>query len=113
MRVIVKTSTSESEILLRKEELVRYMAWRSPKTLEAYEHYFQAHGYAKTHDQLLKRIYEQDAHYVHEQEGRALSKEAYHAPVSSDRSQDTTPPSTEQGENGWARLLALGGKPHE
>ena len=112
MRVIVKTSTSEREILLRKEELVRYMAWRSPKTLEAYEHYFQAHGYAKTHDQLLKRIYEQDAHFVHEQEGRALPEEAYHAPVSSDRNQDTTYPSTEQEENGWARLLALGSKTH-
>ena len=113
MRVIVKTSTSESEILLRKEELVRYMAWRSPKTLEAYEHYFQAHGYAKTHDQLLKRIYEQDAHYVHDQEERELSEGQHHSPITSDRSQDTAHPTTEQEENGWARLLALGGKPHE
>lgn len=112
MRVIAETSASESEIVSRKEELVRYMAWRSPETLEAYEHYFQAQGYAKTHSRLLKRIYEQDSQYVHEQEGRALSEEAYHVPDSSDRNQVTMYPSTEEEEDGWAHLLALGGKTH-
>jgi hypothetical protein len=110
MRVIVEMATSQAEILVRKEELVRYMAWRSSETLKAYEHYFQAQGYVKTHDQLLKRLYEQDICYAKEQEEIA-SREVQRQPVVS-LNQNIDHTTTKRAENGWATLLALGGEPH-
>ena len=40
------------------------MAWRSPGTLEAYEHFFQAADHAQIQDQLFVRLYERDKQYL-------------------------------------------------
>ena len=42
IRFLYETAKTEVEIQAGKEDLVRYMAWRSPETLNAYNHYFQA-----------------------------------------------------------------------
>jgi len=103
MRVIVESSQNSEEVLRRKEELVRYMAWRSPETLKAYEHYFQAHNYAKTQDLLLQRL-------------NALNSETT-KPTSTVSSQPQMPASSVRStqknhdEYGWETLFALeGGK---
>jgi len=55
MRLIHETADTPGEVERRKEEMVRYMAWRSPDTLKAYEHYFQAIHHAQMQDVLHQR----------------------------------------------------------
>ena len=55
MREICETAKSAGEVERGKENLVRYMAWRSPDTLKAYEHHFQAQQHIKLQDQLHQR----------------------------------------------------------
>ncbi len=47
MRLIHEIANVPGEVERRKEEMVRYMAWCSPDTLKAYEHYFQAIHHAQ------------------------------------------------------------------
>lgn len=99
MREICETAKSAGEVERGKENLVRYMAWRSPDTLKAYEHHFQAQQHIQLQDQLHQRLYQKDRAYLQ-------------AAVSDTSSQTMLPtqpsgPSTEQPS--WERLLALGG----
>src|SRR5258708_24090407 len=64
MREICETAKSAGEVERGKENLVRYMAWRSPDTLKAYEHHFQAQQHIKLQDQLHQRLYERDNAYL-------------------------------------------------
>jgi integrase len=109
MRLIGETTTSAGELKLKQEELVRYMAWRNPDTLKAYEHVFTEIRHADTQDQLHKKWYEEDLRY--EQEGRDLAPQAL--AVKEPRTgpkdgQDTA----RQQPDGWGDFLALGGMNH-
>jgi integrase len=97
MRLIYETSATQAEIQRRQEELVRYMAWRSPATLEAYEHYFQARRHAEIQDQLHARIYAGDARYERQKGGTASGNTK----------------TAEGVQTGWDSLLALGGQRNE
>jgi integrase len=107
MRLIDETASGAEEIPLRKEELVRYMSWRSPETLNAYEHYFQAQNHARTHEQLLQRLYAQDTRY-REERAKASTREIYRQPPTLPK-QGTDHPARESIEEGWTTLLRLGG----
>jgi integrase len=56
MRLIHEVAETPGEVERRKEEMVRYMAWRSPDTLKAYEHYFQAIHHAQMQDILHQQF---------------------------------------------------------
>ncbi len=101
MRLIYETSATQAEVQRRQEELVRYMAWRSPATLEAYEHYFQAKRHTEIQDQFHARIYAADAHYKRQQPGAAQAAGAGRLG------------SPQASQNGWESLLALGGERDE
>lgn len=98
MRLIYETSATQAEVQRRQEELVRYMAWRSPATLEAYEHYFQARRHAEIQDELHARIYKGDARYTRPN-GRVRQKPSTEVP--------------DVARDGWESLLALGGQADE
>jgi integrase len=109
MRLICETTKSAGELKQKQEELVRYMAWRNPDTLKAYEHIFTEMRHADTQDQLHKRWYEQDLRY--EQESGDLASCSF--PVTEPRigpvdGQDTA----RQQPDGWGDFLALGGMTH-
>lgn len=99
MREICQTAKSAGEVERGKENLVRYMAWRSPDTLKAYEHHFQAQQHIQLQDQLHQRLYQKDRAYL----------QAAVSDTSSQTILSTQPsgPNTEQPS--WERLLALGG----
>ena len=101
MRLICEEAKASGEIERGKEALVRYMAWRSPKTLEAYEHYFQAADHAQIQDQLFLRLYERDRQYL-----ETSSK------TSAVPQQNLNGTGIKQEEQGWETLLALGGISH-
>jgi hypothetical protein len=89
---------------------VRYMAWRNPDTLNAYEHLFTEIRNADTQDQLHKKWYEEDLRY--QQESKDLASQPL--PVTEPRirpanSQDTA----RQQFDGWGDFLSLGGMTHE
>jgi len=80
------------------------MAWRSPETLRAYEHYFDAHHHAQIQDRLHAKWYEEDLHY----------EQALVPPTPTFPEPSETNPAIEQGSSseGWDSLLALGGMAH-
>ncbi len=107
MHVIAEAASSPEDLALRKEALVRYMAWRSPETLKAYEHALQLQNYTQMHEALLARLYEtvhtnvdtvQQADTAPCQEGTTSPRVA----SPSVQHEDVT--------DGWATLLALGGR---
>ena len=93
-----------------KEDLVRYMAWRSPETLQAYEHYFDDIRHAETQDQLYCKWYEEDLRY--EQTGVEASAETISVPSSSSASAKEQDTEVIESEYGWGTLLVLGGPAH-
>ncbi len=105
MRLIHETADSPGEVERRKEEMVRYMAWRSPDTLKAYEHYFQAIHHAQMQDVLHQRLDEKLKSYLAQahQKKTWLRKRASLPPQS-----DRNAPVSNQ-EVGWGDLLAVGG----
>lgn len=64
IRTIYETSSSEGEIQRRLRELIEYMKWRSPETLDSYQHYFDAQRHAEIHDIVIANIYSEDTKYL-------------------------------------------------
>ncbi len=107
MRLIYEIAALPGEVERRKEEMVRYMAWRSPDTLKAYEHYFQAIHHAQMQDVLHQQLDERLKTYM-EQAHRKRS------PV---RTKDTARVVQEASagtqEVGWGELLTFGGEGYD
>jgi integrase len=110
MRMIGETAQSASELKQKREELVRYMAWRNPDTLKAYEHVLSAMRHADTQDQLHKRWYEEDLQY--EQEGTISISPPIPAPEPRMKLVDEQDTDLQQSD-GWGDFLALGGMTHD
>ncbi len=109
MRLIGETTKSAGELKLKQEELVRYMAWRNPDTLKAYEHIFTEMQHADTQDQLHKKWYEEDLHYEQERKDLPSHPLAVTEPrMGPADGQDTA----RQQHDGWGDFLALGGMTH-
>lgn len=105
MRLIHEIAETPGEVERRKEEMVRYMAWRSPDTLKAYEHYFQAIHHAQMQDALHRQLDEKLKSYITQtQQARTSSQKRASRLTKSDRK---APVSNQ--EVGWGDLLAIGG----
>ena len=109
MRLIGETAQSAGELKQKREELVRYMAWRNPDTLKAYEHVLSDVRHADTQDQLHKRWYEEDREY--EREGSISGPPPIPAPLARMKPVDVQDADLQQSE-GWGDFLALGGMSH-
>ncbi|HYU73966.1 MAG TPA: site-specific integrase [Ktedonobacteraceae bacterium] len=113
MRMIVEEAKSSAEIVLRKEELVRYMAWRNPETLKTYENYFKSIGHYTVQDLVHEHLENDVQNYVKKQSNAVQRKESpknmIPQPFPSDdhglMSETTKLPHA----RGWEKLLALGG----
>lgn len=110
MLLIVEQTRSAGEFKQKREELVRYMAWRNPDTIKAYEHIFSDVRHANTQDQLHRKWYEADLRYETQGNLEVSSEPSPNrlVPVTSlDKKDTTTLPA--ESEHGWDVLLALGG----
>lgn len=107
MRLIAAQAKSASELKQKREELIRYMAWRSPETLKTYEHVFEGQCHMETQDRLHHKWYEEDLTY--EQSSLEVP-----SPVSSSAPVPPAPdsPTHQPDEGGWDSLLTLGGFSH-
>jgi len=107
IRLICETAKEPGDIERGKEDLVRYMAWRSPETLQCYEHYFDEIRHAELQDRLHTRWSEETARYARE-----------HTDVPSALTPFGPAPSLPPGpaempiQEGWDTLLSLGGYAH-
>ena len=113
IRAIALTAQTEAEIVLRKEELVRYMAWRSPETLKTYEKYFQGRQHYTIQDHVHQSLEEDVANYLKGQEYPA-SPVMQRKPALPGHDHERDHLSSDEKNNaqnpaGWAKLLALGG----
>jgi len=105
MRLIHEVASTPGEVERRKEEMVRYMAWRSPDTLKAYEHYFQAIHHAQMQDALHQQLDEKLRDYL------KLGSNKKHQ---SRRERPTVPERLPDAQEvGWGSLLAFGGEEYE
>ena len=105
MRLIHEIADTPGEVERSKEEMVRYMAWRSPDTLKAYEHSFQAIHHAHMQDVLHQQLDTKLKDYVElARRKKRLPKEA-HSPAPARSGSDQ--------EVGWGNLLDFGGEEHE
>lgn len=104
IRLICETAKTPGEIERGKEDLVRYMAWRSPDTLRAYQHYFDALHHAQIQDRLHAKWYDEDLRY---EQASMPPVASFSIPASTDSSESQMPSS-----EGWDLLLALGGMTH-
>ncbi len=115
IRLICETAKTPGEIERGKEDLVRYMAWRSTETLGAYEHYFDELRHFAIQDQLHARWYENDLCYQNQAAGDTahrpphLPQEAPSQPTAADAYEKDHPLANDD----WGTLLALGGTNHE
>jgi hypothetical protein len=110
IRLICESAKEPGDIVRGKEDLVRYMAWRSPATLQAYEHYFDDVRHADTQDQLYSKWYEEDLCY--EQTCMAASAEMALFPSLASVSTEEHDTGAVESTNGWSTLLVLGGSAH-
>ncbi len=107
IRLICETAKESGDIERGKEDLVRYMAWRSPETLQCYEHYFDEIRHADLQDRLHTRWAEDTARYAREATSVSSARTPF-GPVPS-RSPE---PKEQQREEEWDSLLQLGGYAH-
>ena len=113
MRMIMEEAETSAEIVLRKEELIRYMAWRSPETIKTYENYFKAIEHYNVQDKIHEGLEKDMNDYVRRQSDHAK----LWSPLDGTRSRtcvtDAHGGSGLKQESlqssGWTKLLALGG----
>jgi integrase len=103
MRLIHEIAETPGEVERRKEEMVRYMAWRSPDTLKAYEHYFQAIHHAQMQDVLHQQLDEKLKSYMKQAQRKRASEPTQGAHAATREASAITQ------EVGWGDLLAFGG----
>lgn len=101
MRLIHEVAQSPGEVERRKEEMVRYMAWRSPDTLKAYEHYFQAIHHAQMQEVLHRQLDKKLKDYIKQ------TRRKKHFPQEGEVSFPSARKTSEQ-EVGWGSLLDFG-----
>jgi len=102
MRLIHEIAETPGEVERRKEEMVRYMAWRSPETLKAYEHYFQAIHHAQMQDVLHQQLDAKLKDYIKDARRKKHLPKETAAPASGKKATDQ--------EIGWGSLLDFGGE---
>jgi integrase len=107
IRLICETAKEPGDIERGKEDLVRYMAWRSPETLQCYEHYFDEIRHAELQDFLHQRWAEDTAKYAREAIDVTSARTPF-GPTPARPSEPKDPPR----EEGWDTLLQLGGYAH-
>jgi hypothetical protein len=91
----------------RKEEMVRYMAWRSPDTLKAYEHYFQAIHHAQMQDRLHQQFDQKLKGYIEQAQRKKPSRPP------KDRASTGREVATSHQEVSWGDVLDFGGNGHD
>ena len=114
IRTIAQTAQTSAEITLRKEELVRYMAWRSPDTMKTYDRYFKGIQHYVIQDQIHQNLEESVTNYVEEsaKENQLIKQNEQKIAKIGSISETTKVAELQvkQDMTGWGKLLALGGK---
>ncbi len=107
MRLIHEVAETPGEVERRKEEMVRYMAWRSPDTLKAYEHYFQAIHHAQMQDILHQQFDHKLKGYLEQAQRKKSSR------PQKDSATTGREASTSHQEVSWDDVLDFGGNGHD
>ena len=107
MRLMCESAREPGDIVRGKEDLVRYMAWRSPDTLQAYEHYFDDLRHAATQDQLYSKWYEEDQRYEQTCVEASTERASFSSALAKERDTEAI-----ESKHGWDTLLGLGGSAH-
>ncbi|MBE1555809.1 tyrosine-type recombinase/integrase [Sporosarcina limicola] len=64
LREIYNVSKSEAEIQQRKNELIKYMKWKNPDTMNVYEHHFDEAKHREAHEHMLEQMAQGEQEYT-------------------------------------------------
>lgn len=64
LREIYNVSKNEAEIQQRKNELIKYMKWKNPDTMNVYEHHFDEAKHREAHEHMLEQMAQGEQKYT-------------------------------------------------
>ena len=100
------------EIALKRENLISYMHWQDPKTINVYEHFIHAEDHHPVLVEVQQEIYASDVRYVRKQERNPTSRTP-----STRKKKGSTPTlvhsRAKAAGSGWDEFLVLGRKSNE
>ena len=64
LREIYNISKNEAEIHQRKNELIKYMKWKNPDTMNVYEHHFDETKHREAHEKMLEQMAQREQEYT-------------------------------------------------
>ncbi|CAH8712457.1 site-specific integrase [Paenibacillus thiaminolyticus] len=63
LRGIYESSETQGQIEDKKKQLIEYMKWRDPETLNVYEHYYDEQKFKELHEKLQKNYADREKEY--------------------------------------------------
>lgn len=64
LKEIYNVSKNEAEIQQRKNELIKYMKWKNPDTMNVYEHHFDEAKHREAHENMLEQMAQGEREYT-------------------------------------------------
>ncbi|MEY9976996.1 tyrosine-type recombinase/integrase [Lysinibacillus sp. RC79] len=74
LREIYNIAKNETEIQQRKNELIKYMKWKNPDTINVYEHHFDEMKHQELHEKMLKQMQQNEKEYIKKSKSSRKSK---------------------------------------
>jgi site-specific recombinase XerD len=64
LREIHNISINDAEIQQRKNELIKYMKWKNPDTMNIYEHHFDEAKHREAHENMMEQMAQREQDYT-------------------------------------------------
>ena len=64
LREIHNISMNDAEIQQRKNELIKYMKWKNPDTMNIYEHHFDEAKHREAHENMMEQMAQREEDYT-------------------------------------------------
>ena len=74
LREIYNISKNEAEIQQRKNELIKYMKWKNPDTMNIYEHHFDEAKHREAHENMLEQMAQREEDYTKQRKSSGKPK---------------------------------------
>ncbi|MEB2293321.1 site-specific integrase [Priestia megaterium] len=74
LREIYSVSTTENEMIQRKNQLIKYMKWKQSDTIDIYEHYFDEEKHREAHDSMFNNMMAKEKEYLEHKKKKIKQK---------------------------------------
>lgn len=74
LREIHNISINDAEIQQRKNELIKYMKWKNPDTMNIYEHHFDEVKHREAHENMMEQMAQREQDYTKQRKSSGKPK---------------------------------------